>query len=223
MQPTARNLSPGPDEFRNVLVISAIRFLREGLAEILCRSGRSHADAATVTAALDAPVPRQPGLILLDSAIPEGPATATRVARAFPSARLIVFGISETEDAVLAWAEAGVAGYVPDTASVTDLLNLVEGISRGEQICPSRIAGGLLRRLAADGRNRIPVQPPNPLTHREREVLRLVGAGLSNKDIARRLSISLGTTKSHVHNLLGKLSLQRRADVMARIGSTHID
>jgi two-component system nitrate/nitrite response regulator NarL len=44
-----------------------------------------------------------------------------------------------------------------------------------------------------------------------------VGAGLSNKDIARRLNISLGTTKSHVHNLLGKLSLQRRAEVIARL------
>jgi FixJ family two-component response regulator len=44
-----------------------------------------------------------------------------------------------------------------------------------------------------------------------------VGAGLSNKDIARRLHISLGTTKSHVHNLLGKLSLQRRAEIMARM------
>jgi ATP/maltotriose-dependent transcriptional regulator MalT len=51
------------------------------------------------------------------------------------------------------------------------------------------------------------------LTLREREVLKLVSAGLSNKDIARRLAISLGTTKSHVHNLLGKLNVSRRMDV----------
>jgi DNA-binding NarL/FixJ family response regulator len=47
-------------------------------------------------------------------------------------------------------------------------------------------------------------------------VLRLVGAGLSNKDIARRLGISLGTTKSHVHNLLGKMSIQRRAQMIVQ-------
>jgi two-component system nitrate/nitrite response regulator NarL len=57
------------------------------------------------------------------------------------------------------------------------------------------------------------------LTFREREIFHLVGAGLSNKDIARRLSISIGTTKSHVHSLLGKLSLKRRGDVISRAGS----
>ncbi len=108
-----------------------------------------------------------------------------------------------------------------NTASVAHLLDLIDGIARGEQVCPSRIAGSLLRRLAAQGLDRAPVAEAQPLTRREQEILRLVGAGLSNKDIARRLSISLGTTKTHVHNVLGKLHLQRRAEVMVRVGGAH--
>jgi len=108
-----------------------------------------------------------------------------------------------------------------NTASVADLLDLIDGIARGEQVCPSRIAGSLLRRLAAQGLDRAPVAEAQPLTRREQEILRLVGAGLSNKDIARRLSINLGTTKTHVHNVLGKLHLQRRAEVMVRVGGAH--
>jgi DNA-binding NarL/FixJ family response regulator len=94
---------------------------------------------------------------------------------------------------------------------------LIGQISRGEQACPSHIAGSLLRRLAATA-PAVPATPLAPqLTRRESEILALVGEGLSNKDIARRLGISLGTTKSHVHNLLGKLSVPRRADAMTRV------
>ena len=60
----------------------------------------------------------------------------------------------------------------------------------------------------------------SPLTPRENVILGLVGEGLSNKDIARRLGISLGTTKSHVHNLLGKLSVHRRTEAMTHLHGT---
>jgi DNA-binding CsgD family transcriptional regulator len=56
------------------------------------------------------------------------------------------------------------------------------------------------------------------LTGRERQITELIRAGLSNKEIARRLNIGLSTTKSHVHNLLGKLNLQRRGQVAAWTG-----
>jgi DNA-binding NarL/FixJ family response regulator len=74
------------------------------------------------------------------------------------------------------------------------------------------------RRIAASRRRSKPASVSSlSLTAREADVLSLLGDGLSNKDIARRLRISLGTTKTHVHNLLAKLSLPRRADVMARM------
>jgi two-component system nitrate/nitrite response regulator NarL len=209
-----------PPQFQSTLVISASRLLRDSLVETLGRSGRACAEAATLGEALLLAPAYAFAMVLLDAALPEGSMAATRAAQAHPAARLIVFGIPETEEAVLAWVEAGAVGYVPNTASVSDLMDLIDGIARGEQVCPSLIAGSLLRRLAAQAQGRAPATGAQPLTPREQEILGLVGAGLSNKDIARRLSISLGTTKSHVHNLFGKLQLQRRAELIVRQGAS---
>ena len=222
MQPITQGELPALPECQPVLVVSTIRLLRESLVEILGRNGRHCSEADTLAAALGAARSPAPALILLDSTLREGSAAVARVAQAHPAARTIVFGIAETEENVLAWVEAGVAGYVPNTASVADLLALVEGIARGEQACSSRIAGSLLRRLVSQARGRGPTPVPLSLTRREQEIVRLIGCGLSNKDIARRLSISLGTTKSHVHNLLGKLGMHRRTEVMARADGAHI-
>jgi two-component system, NarL family, nitrate/nitrite response regulator NarL len=158
--------------------------------------------------------------VLIDVAFPGGIQAAARLSAAVPEASVVALAIAETEENVLAWAEAGIAGYVPNTASVDDLVSLIEQIRRGEQTCPTRIVGSLLRRVGASERAAKPSLPSaTPLTRRELEISRLIATGFSNKDIARRLGISLGTTKSHVHNLLGKLSVQRRAEVMARMNA----
>jgi DNA-binding NarL/FixJ family response regulator len=210
----------------DVFIVSGVRFLRDSLAEIFARvpALNIRGEAAGLAEALAALPAARPDILLLDAGIPGGPATARRLREAAPGSRIIVIGVGETAENILAWAEAGIAGYVPNTASIDELILLIGQISQGEQPCPSGIAGSLLRRIAAGpaaagqaaAGQAAAAEAPAPLTGREQEIYRLVGAGLSNKDIARRLRISLGTTKSHVHNLLGKLSLQRRADVMAR-------
>ena len=196
------------------LIVSEVRFLRESLAEILAHAPgiQIRGQSATLDDAREAARALRPAVVLLDAAFPGGMGAVTQLSAIIPEASVVVFAIAETEENVLAWAEAGVAGYVPNTASVSDLIALIGQISRGEQACPSRIAGSLLRRVATSGRGTASGAPAPPLTRREFEILRLICDGLSNKDIARRLSISLGTTKSHVHNLLGKLSVQRRAE-----------
>jgi len=211
----------------DVLIVSEVRFLRDSLAEILNRvpTIQVRGQAASAPDALAAVEAMRPGILLLDVAFPGGPQTVAQLCAASPTINVIAIGVHETDESVLAWVEAGVVGYVPNTASVDELVSLIGQISRGEQSCPSHIAGSLLRRVAAAGRGVTPTASPFsaslPLTCREQQVFNLVGTGLSNKDIARRLSISLGTTKSHVHNLLAKLSVQRRADVMARLHADH--
>jgi len=203
-----------------LFIISGVRFLRDSLAEILGRVPALHicGEAAGLAEAITQLAVIKPDILLLDAGVCGGTATAQHLREAAPGSRIIVIGVGETVENVLAWAEAGIAGYVPNTASIDELILIIGQISHGEQPCPSRIAGSLLRRIAAGAApaGAAPAALATPLTGREQEIYRLVGAGLSNKDIARRLRISLGTTKSHVHNLLGKLSLQRRADVMAR-------
>jgi len=208
-----------PGACLGALIVSEVRFLRECLTEILQRTpgievrGQSEApaQALAMVAAL------RPEIVLLDVAFPGGPGAAIALRSVAPDANVIALAVIETEESIFAWAEAGIAGYVPNTASLDELAMLIGQISRGEQTCTARIAGSLLRRISA-GRGVSTHSSTSPLlTRRENEILELVEKGLSNKDIARRLGISLGTTKTHVHNLLGKLSFRRRTEAITHM------
>jgi two-component system, NarL family, nitrate/nitrite response regulator NarL len=201
-----------------ILLVWGVRFTRECLAEILERDPL--VSVVGVCADLSEALALNPALhadiVLLDARIPEGPAAVRRALEIVPGMRIVVSAVRETEDDIVAWAEAGVIGYIPRTVALADFVRLVMEIHSGEQICSGRVAAGLLRRLAVSsgrsaGRNaalRIPA-----LTNRERQAAELIRRGLSDKEIARRLNISLATTKSHVHNLLGKLNARRRTQV----------
>src|SRR5262249_10545093 len=198
-----------------IVIVSEVRFRREILAEFLERDASVLvvgvcADLAEVVA-LNPPL--QADVVLVDAELRDGAAAARRTRQIKPDIRLIAYAVRETKDDVIAWAEAGVIGYVPNTAASADLVGLIVDIYGGEQPCSARMAAELLHRIAvteSNGRARIGSFPEVPLTRREREAAELIATGLSDKEIARRLNISLATAKLHVHNLLGKLNVQRR-------------
>ena len=201
-----------------VLVVWGARFLGEILAEALERDPT--VSVVGVCTELSEAVALSPALqadaVLLDARIPEGIAAVRRALDIAPGMRIIVSAVSETEDDIVAWAEAGVIGYIPTNIALADFVRLVVDILNGEQICSGRVANGLLRRIGLTarrnvGRNTALSAPA--LTKRERQVAELIRSRLSDKEIARQLNISLATTKSHVHNLFGKLNLQRRSQV----------
>ncbi len=208
----------------DTLVISQVRFLRECLAEMLTRDPavRLHEGCATPGHALAAATAVRPAMVLLDGGFPGGLALAAQLRTALPAAKIVAIALPETEDVILAWAEAGITGYVSNTTSLSELSALLRQISGGEQFCPSRIAGALLRRVATASRRPEP-EPRASLTGREQDILRLVCAGLTNKDIARRLDIGLGTTKVHVHNVLRKLNLSSRLQIAAQMNRLDTD
>ncbi len=205
-----------------IVIVSAVRFLREGLAEFLERDPSISvaglcADLAEVVAL--GPLP-QADLVLVDAALRDGIAAARRTRQVKPGVRIIAYAVRETKEDVIAWAEAGVIGYVPDTAALADLVRLIKNIHGGEQPCSGRVAAELLHRIAVTeslGIARNALSPAAALTRREREVAESIATGLSDKEIARRLNISLATAKLHVHNLLGKLNVQRRGQVVVRL------
>lgn len=138
------------------------------------------------------------------------------MARAHPDIRVVALAIDSTDE-VVAVVEAGVSGYVPKEASLTELVSTIQSVSCGEMPCSPSVAAGLCRRLA-DLAPRQDQAPQRRLTVRERQVLALVGEDLSNKEIARRLCIEVTTVKNHVHNLLEKLQVHRRRDAIAVAG-----
>ena len=100
-------------------------------------------------------------------------------------------------------------------ASVAELVAAIESVARGESLCTPSVAAALMRRLASLARSWADADPIEPLTRREREILELIDEGLSNKQIAQRLRIELPTVKNHVHHILGKLGVHRRAEAAA--------
>jgi two-component system, NarL family, nitrate/nitrite response regulator NarL len=192
-----------------------VRFLRESLAEVLPREGRLLIAGlfSNPQEALRGIVELQPDIVLLDEAFPDGPAVVGQIRYIAPPVLVVTIAVAETPEEVVAWAEAGAAGYIPSTASLADMCRLLVEITRGEQACSPSVAAALLRRLSngvatksrSHGSTSLPM-----LTAREEQIAEMIVAGLSNKDIARRLDIGLATAKTHVHHLLGKLGLQRR-------------
>jgi len=104
-----------------------------------------------------------------------------------------------------------VAGYIPSNAALADLNALVTDIEAGWQACSTSVSAGLIRQIVSTSVCPGGQKPSAAkLTQRELEIVGLIGTGLSNKEIAGRLSIAVATTKSHVRSVLSKLNLQRR-------------
>lgn len=206
-----------------LLVVADVRLYREGIHASLSKLPQFLVIGAVSTAeeALLLSVDTPPDIVIVDMATRNSLAVVRAIRRDLPVAHVVGFGVDEVEGEVLACAEAGLAGYVPSDASLDDLVARVESVHRGELLCTPKMAATLFRQLEVRGRDVKPQPESVILTAREREVLRLVDEGLSNKEIAVRLSIEVSTVKNHVHNLLDKLQVTSRSQAAARLG-THV-
>lgn len=139
------------------------------------------------------------------------------VAVRWPELSLVALGLEEQRAEVIRCGRAGFAGYVARDASIDVLCEAMANITAGRLACSPEVSGGLLRALfRADSDSRQSPQD-EALTRREGDVLQLIGDGLSNKEIARDLCVSVATVKHHVHNILEKLHVPRRAQAMRRV------
>ena len=202
-----------------VLVISGICLYREGLAQMLDRTGAISVvgSASDVSEGLEVwtGLCEPPDVILLDTAPGHAALHIRSLLAALPDARVLALTVPNRESEILAVAEAGIAGFVTSDASVAELVAAIESVSRGEALCSPSVVAALMRRLSSLARSW--ADPTEPLTMREREILELIDEGLSNKQIAQRLRIELPTVKNHVHHILGKLGVNRRAEAAALV------
>jgi len=207
------------DDALQLLVVDDVRLYREGLAGILAREpGVAGVRTAHDIAAAAAVLADRPADVALVN-VADGDHGLVRAIRALDQRMaIIVVGLAEREEDVLACAEAGVAGYLLRTEPLEHLLLVMRSVVAGEALCSPRVTALLLRRVQSLAATQHPSSPraqvPD-LTAREVEVLRLLDLGLSNQEISERLSISVRTVKNHVHNILEKAGARRRGEAVA--------
>ena len=201
-----------------VLIIHRSRLIREGFAFVLDHQESisvigSVAGVGEVVGDLER---LRPAVILLDLCLPDrgGLRDAQWIREVLPGAKILMTGLSELESDVLACFEAGAAGYLPQEASLEELLNSIRAVAAGEVLCSPKVTALLVSRIAEASRERElrRVQGLPNLTRRELEIIALVEEGLSNTEIAVRLEIEIPTVKTHIHNILEKLQLDGRRE-----------
>ncbi|MFQ5613807.1 MAG: response regulator [Anaerolineae bacterium] len=154
----------------------------------------------------------QPDVILMDLSMPKGDGlqAIAAIKRLLPTVKIIVLTMHEQATKIVeAIVEAGADGYLLKDADENALLQAIKAVRRGDVPLHPRVARHLVRGVARHDQDS---KQPVYLTEREKQVLRLVSKGLSNKEAAETLNLSSGTVKIHVSNILSKLNASSRTE-----------
>jgi two-component system nitrate/nitrite response regulator NarL len=168
--------------------------------------------AASVVEALGNLSAIKPDVILLDVAADNPVATIQQIVEKMPNTHIVALSVPENEGELIAYAEAGVSGFVTRDGSVDELIASIKAAAAGELQCSPKVAGLLLKRVAALATKHHKDSLVACLTRRELHILELIGQGLCNKEIARALHIEVATVKNHVHSVLKKLQVNCRTE-----------
>ena len=202
----------------SVAVVADIRLYRDGLANILDKEpeitvvGAASSDLTDVARVLGC----RPDVVVVDMAMWSSASVARVVAKTAPQVRVVGLGVPVTETDLLACAETGIVGCVARDGTLDDLLSAVRGAARGEALYSPEVIALLLQRIAVRAEWQQPTGRDR-LTAREQEIVGLLARGWTNREIAVALFIEPATVKNHVHHILEKLRVRRRADVAASI------
>jgi DNA-binding NarL/FixJ family response regulator len=193
-----------------VLVVDDHGVVREGLRGFLeLQDGiEVVGEAADGEEAIEAATRLRPDVILMDLVMPrlDGVAAMRSLRETLPSARVIVLTSFLDDETLLPALRSGAAGYLLKNAEPQELVRAVRAAHAGEALLDPVVAARLMESLAADGGR----GPLDRLTPREREVLILIARGFPNKRIARELTLSEKTVKTHVGHVLAKLGVSDR-------------
>jgi DNA-binding NarL/FixJ family response regulator len=208
-----------------LLLVDDQGMFREGLRTLLSlqRDFEIVGEAGDGAAAVEIARREKPDVVLMDLRMPGvgGVEATRRIKAAQPEVRVIVLTTFEEDEEVFAALRAGAVGYLLKASPSEKLCEAIRLAARGESLLEPSVAAKLVAeftRLA--GRAPAEAKPAvvliEPLSLREREVLRFLAQGLSNKEIGQRLNIAEGTVKNHMSQVLGKLGVLDRTQAALR-------
>lgn len=213
----------GERESRQIalVLIDDNRLLREGIVAMVHTQPGFKVLAASADAAeaLQKVREAKPDIVLIDFGLEDHDSlslTAT-VHVEVPEAKVIVMGLQPLQEDIANYVRAGASGFIMKDASFEELFTTIRAVADGAHVLPTQLTNSLFSQIVrnAGAKNKARVVEAVRLTSRERQVIDLLGEGLSNKEISGRLHIAVHTVKSHVHNVLEKLALHSRLEVAA--------
>lgn len=161
-----------------------------------------------------------PDVVLMDVQMPvmSGIEATREIMRRLPKMKIVILTTFDDQEYIYQGIRAGAVGYLLKDAEVEDMLGAVRSAHRGEAVYRTAWAASAMLRVASPEKYSQPDEAgmnlAEPLTEREREILQEMAYGLRNDEIARKLVISEGTVKSHVHRILQKFGCQDRTQVV---------
>lgn len=203
----------------SVALIEDNRLVREGMIAMLNQTADFRVVAASPSGDPVLLRDTKPQVILLDVGLWDDDSlrVAETVKKESPESKVIIMDLLPVHEDIVDFVNAGVSGFILKDATFEDLVATIRSVADGAHVLPPAMTSSLFSQIAKDAvvRERSIVMESVRMTSREREVIGLIGEGLSNKEIAGRLNIAAHTVKSHVRNVMEKLALHTRLQIAA--------
>ncbi|OGU75243.1 MAG: hypothetical protein A2V93_00870 [Ignavibacteria bacterium RBG_16_34_14] len=207
-----------------ILLIEDNRLLREGLTAVLKKQHDMNVvetvgDGENIMMSMHK---YKPEVMLLDLGLRSRNSLnlVKLVKKNFPSTKVIMMDLIPLQADVFEFVQAGVSGFILKDARVNDFLTTIRSVAKGLQVLPSNLTGSLFSQIveyAVNGSKPSAIIDSVRMTKREKQVIELISDGYTNKEIAQKLHLSTHTVKSHVHNILEKLSLNTRVQIAKHV------
>jgi DNA-binding NarL/FixJ family response regulator len=203
----------------SILLVEDNRILREGIRALIGRQ----ADLKIVGASpgnhdtLERTRTLNPRVVLIDLGLrnEDSVRLVKAIAKECPQTRVIGMGLIPSQADIVEFVQAGAAGFILKDASIRDVLATIRAVARGSSILPPVLTGSLFAHVVENAlqRGNGTLTSAVRMSKREREIIVIIAEGLSNKEIAHRLSLSIYTVKSHIHNILEKMAIHSRLQI----------
>ncbi len=226
------DLAPGP---LRVLLVDDNHLMLEGLTNLLAAHGIEVAGVAEDgLAAVTLAQALRPDLVLMDLRMPrcDGLEATRRIKAQLPEMKIVILTTSAEDADLFESVKSGAAGYLTKSISGSAFIEALRGLEQGVPPFSPGLAGRLLNEFARLAEGRDVKQPeqtendcdePAPLTDRQTDVLRLVASGLKYKEVGRRLGLSERTVRYHMTEIMERLHLEHRSQVIAYAGKTGLE